>query len=477
MEVTLFTTFSKKYKSTKIPLPTDASVTLQIGLKDECSILNPRFMISSDPSQYKYVYVHAWGRYYHIRDSDYDNGKWFINCEVDKLGSFRTQIINTVCNILYATDSTKNIIDSRIPLLSNVDIQDSPHAIDGLTVQATSLGAVILSITGRGSFGTYLMQDSTLISELLDGVDDWWTTSTTDTIEAAKQLYYGGSAGECLKNAIGIPLVFGGSDVGAGNAEDLWLGGYPCKDSNNNPIKGYKITRPLITSTTVCSIPWVYHDWRQNAPYTNVVVYLPFIGLVELPTNKLLGQNSIKVRYSINVTSGDISVSIDTASNVHLVTCNGNIAMAVPFGSSGVDTSKLTQGVSLGIGSVVGALGSVAMTGGLSIPAALGLAGGLSASAGVTLSALGGATNGSGGLGGGASQGIDSVIHVYTISRTLTDSQDSFKNIMGKPFMSVDALSNHSGFVMTEGFQIDGDMTLEEKEDINRLLDSGIYLE
>lgn len=477
MEVTLFTGFSKKYKSTKIPLPTDASVTLQVGLKDECSILNPSFMISTDPSIYHYVYVHQWARYYHIKDSDYDNGKWFINCEVDKLASFRTQIINTICNILYATDSTKNIIDSRIPLLSDVNIQDSPHAINGLTVQATSLGAVILSVTGRGSFGTYLMKDSTLISELLDGVDDWWTTSTTDTIEAAKQLFYGGSAGECLKNAIGIPLVFGGGDVGAGNEEDLWLGSYPCKDSENNPIKVYKITRPLITSTTVCSIPWAHTDWRQNSPYTNVVVYLPFIGLVELPTNKLLGQSSIKVRYSINVTSGDISVSIDTANNAHLVTCNGNIAMSVPFGSAGVDTSKLTQGVSLGIGSVVGALGSVAVTGGLSIPAALGLAGGLSASAGVTLSAMGGSATGSGGLGGGASQGIDSVIHVYTISRSLTDSQESFKNIMGKPFMGVDRLSNHSGFVMTEGFQIDGNMTLEEKEDINRLLDSGVYLE
>jgi len=49
---------------------------------------------------------------------------------------------------------------------------------------------------------------------------------------------------------------------------------------------------------------------------------------------------------------------------------------------------------------------------------------------------------------------------------------------MGKPLFKNTAIGNYSGYVQTEGFQFESARaSSSEKDAINRLLDSGIYVE
>lgn len=466
--------FNKKRNSTKQPT---GGTSKSCVLKEDTSLESPTFILESYDSSWSYCSF--MGRFYYIDDVVFSSNKLFeLRCSTDVLATYKSDILKVDCNILYCDGSTKNIIDQRIPLLASVDVNEEYKAIDGLTITGyDNQGAIILGITGKGSFGSYLMQDSTLMSELLDGVDDYWATSTEDQIAGWKQFFYGGSAAENLKSAIALPMLIDGSKLGS-DATSLYLGNYPCKDSNNKDIKGYKINKPILTYTTTISIPWKYNDWRRFAPYSEVILYLPFIGTIQMPTSAMIADNSLVIQYSVNVTSGDIAVQYKGKDTNRIYgTASANIAMNTAYGSTGIDTTKMTMAVVTGLGTLITAGASALASGGMSIPIALGLGGGLATSAATTLSALGGNGSGSGGLGGGATQGLDRVIHCYVINRTLSAEQSTFNPIMGKPFMQVDKISNHVGFVMTEGFSVNIAGLGQDKDTINKMMDSGVYIE
>lgn len=466
---------TKRNRSTKLPKGQYKEV--DVKLKDMTSITSPTLLLSSfAPVFYNYVEIMEWSRFYFISSSASVEGMWEVSLTEDYLASFRAYILNTNCNILYATGSKKSIVDRRIPVKSTVSMGHNYKAIPNLTITEGS-GAVILGLTGKGSLGAYLMQNSTLVSELLDGIDSW-SSFITDNWTFTKQLFFGGSASECLRSAIALPIVLGGGQVSSGTAEDLNLGNYPCMDSNGNSIKGYKITKPIISFGDTINIPWQSADWKRVAAYSSIKMYFPFVGIITLPATELQNDSSITYHYSLNVTSGDISLEVyGTTSKLKVATASGNCAMPTAFGSTGINTSKLTTAAATGLGALV-ALSAASATGGLSFLAEAAIGGAIGSTALQTMEALGGTGQGSAGLGGGSSQGLDKVVHIFVIQKELSASQNSFDPIIGKPFMEVDLIGNHRGFVQTDGFQLASDFAYSsEKDQVNKLMDSGIYIE
>lgn len=467
--------FSKRNKSTKVP---DTTYTeIEGHLKEKTSITHPTFLIQTfNAAEYNYIYVPSWRRYYFISDAASVENMWEVACTEDYLATFKAVIGASSANVLYASGSNKSIVDSRIPVKSTVLIGHEYAAIPNMTITEGS-GAVIVGITGKGSFGTYLMQDSGLVSELLDGIEDW-SSFITDNWTFTKQLFFGGSASDCLRSAIAIPLVIGGSDVSGGSAEDLNLGNYPCTDEQGNSIKGYKITKPILGYGGTINIPWQSSDWKRISNYTTIKAYFPFIGIISIPATELQNDSSITYHYAINVTSGDISLEIrGTTSGNKIATASGNCAMNTAYGSTGMDTGRLTSAISTGLGTLI-SISAAAASGGISLAGEAAIGAGIGATALQTIEALGGNGGGSGGLGGGSTQGLDKVVHVFVIQKDLTDTQEHFNPIIGKPYMGVATIGSFSGFVQTDGFQFeDAGALSSEKDMINRLLDTGIYYE
>lgn len=472
-----FYNFAKRTKETL--QPTSASYTEKdLILKEGCNVVEPIFLTQTFiVGAYNYAYVLDWNRYYFISDSKFIEGMFEVSLTEDYLASFKTEIGSTSCMILYASGSTKNIVDPRIPVIADVVLGHEQSAISGATINTSGMGAVIVGITGNGSFGAYLLKYSGDIKELLDGCDNYWNgLSITDTTDALKQMWYGGSAAECLKSAISIPLVLAGSDVSGGSAEDLYLGGYPCKNSNNSSIQGYHINKPVVTYTTTISIPWQSSDWKKVSQYTDITLFIPMVGFMSVPATEAQKDTSLDVRLCINVTSGDISCAVvGTQSGRSFGLASGNCAMNTAYGSTGIDTNKMMSGTITGVGATIAA-GVGLLNGGLSTAATLAIGGSFFASAKMSIDAMGGTGSGSAGLGGGASHCIDSVIHIWVTQKQLSESQTNVDPIMGKPYMGVSTPSAFSGYVQTDGFQLASIRVYSsERDKINQMLDQGIY--
>lgn len=468
--------FSKRNRSTKVPGVSDPYDEIDVTLKEGTTVTQPVFKVQTLTGYvWNYLYCTTFNRYYFITEVRSIEGMWELVCAEDYLASFKTSIGSTSCLIKYATGSTKNIVDDRIPVTADVLVDESTTEFTGLTL--VTEGDIVLGLTGKGSFGPYFLDSPLQLPNLLDGVDNWWTSLSPGTVwDATQQLIYGGSAAECFKSAIRLPFTV----PKEGNSEDLYLGNYPCKDDNGNNITGHKILTYIRTAHEQISIPWIYNDWRRNATYTSVVLYIPFIGLLNIPVAEVRDSNYLNIDYSLNVTSGDIACEVNVVDGTKrriVATGSGNCAMTCPYGSTGIDTSKLTQGYAMGAGALVSAAVAAA-TGGASLLAEVAMFGTMAAATGTTIAAMGGTGSGSGGLGGGASSGLDHHIRCLVVQKQLTETQTNTNGIMGKPYMGISTPASFTGYVQTDGFQLaDADAYQSERETINKMLDTGIYYE
>ena len=471
-----FYSFSKRKKSTK--QVTGSGLEKDVCWKEKTSIIKPSLITSFNPVGYNCVYIPGFSRYYFVSDIHTDTaGTFQIDLTEDELASHKTTIGSTSASILYATGSTKSVVDKRIPIKSTILRGHENAVVGGGSTIILDSPANILGITGKGSMGCYLIQYSDKMAELLDGVD-MYLSGVTDVLDIGKQLFFGGTAGECLKSVVGIPFLLDQTVISDGVAVPLYLGAYPCKDNNGNAINGFKITKPVCTFDCDITIPWQSNDWKKVSEYTTITIYLPLVGMYNLPATELQNDAELSIRYALNVTSGDISVQVKGKTSGKIVCmASGNCAVPVAFGSTGINTGKLTSGVAMGVGAAATLIGGIA-TGGIGLAAGVAIGGTLAGSVGAIFGAMGGVGQGSAGMGGGASYGLDKAIHLWVTQFELTDSQNNFNPIIGKPYMGVATVGSFSGFVQTDGFQLaGGDVYDEERVNINQMLDTGIYYE
>ena len=136
--------FSKRNKSTKQPAGTDSYQEKEVALKDKCSITAPVLLCQTENvAAYNYAYIPSWNRYYFVSEAASVENMWELALIEDYLASYKTQIGLTSANILYATGSTKSIVDSRIPVTSQVLIGHEQTAINGFTVTDGNNGTII----------------------------------------------------------------------------------------------------------------------------------------------------------------------------------------------------------------------------------------------------------------------------------------------------------------------------------------------
>lgn len=462
-----FYTFAKRKNSTLQP---SGGAAIDLQLKSGTSLISPTFLVnvSGKPTS---NYITFEGRNYFVNDIvSVRNDLWEISCTEDFLGTWKTDIGNTTAMIMYATGGRDDIIDTRIPTTADVSITNDTATISGFNILDDTSGAVILSIVGTGSFGTYLLKDSTAVKELMSNVTIYTASRVTDLVTGFQQMLSDGNIGQNIKAAISLPIMW----TPSGNSAALYLGDYPCTYSGGQAIEGYNLQGEYIVKGDAnVNIPWGRSGWLKNAPYTEVYLYAPFIGTMALPTNDIINNTSLDVEYSINVTSGDVAVLISGHNDGKFIaTASANIAMSTPYGSSNINSGKVANAVVTG---AAGVLGALAATNPLTAVAALG--GGLAASAGQMLNAWHGETAGGGGLGGGASHGLYKFVRCSVVRHSLADTQANVNPVMGKPVMKKATIGTYSGFVQCDGAEVAGNMFDQEREAINNFLNGGIYYE
>lgn len=475
MEVRFFNSFRKRLRSTDVPSPS-VYKSVNIDLKDRCSVEYPVLLLSFDPIDYNYVYIPNWKRYYFKIDSAYVNGLYEVKLQEDYLGSFRDEIFNTTAVIMYSHNGSNDIIDSRIPIKSGVTNDVRSASLSGITWLTSGAGTPMLAITGKGSNGIYALSLSDM-AELLDGFDGWYNDNIPDYFTAIKQLAYGGSASDNIKGAFSLPFT-----INSGGAyEMINLGGYPARRANGTYIAGYKIIQYNQDAECDVSIPWHNNNWLRSAPYTLITIFLPLCGLFSISPESVKNDSSLHVKYTFNRSSGDFSVVVTgNSSGIIVVTSAGNCAMGLFVGSAGSDIGKITTGVGGGVATAIGGAAALAFgaTGAAAVGAALAIGGGLAGAAAATVSGLGGLTDGSAGLSGGAAVNMGTDVKVFTVSKSISDNTANLGIRIGKPFFKNDKIGNHVGYVQCDGFQLSSSRaSSSETEKINSYLDTGVYIE
>lgn len=210
------------------------------------------------------------------------------------------------------------------------------------------------------------------------------------------------------------------------------------------------------------NVPEYFSDARDyDAPYTVVEAYLPFIGIVRLRTEDIIG-GSVNIVYEVDAYSGACLCKIfvtKLGAKQLLYTYSGNCSMQIPL--TGGDRTRLLSGALTGavagaavsgpVGAVVGAVGG-AFKGGASVDRC----GGFSANA--------------------ACMGVKKPYLIIT--RKYAYDAGSYNSFYGYPSNVTVPLSSCSGYTRVKAVHIDsmGVATDSEVSEIETLLRQGVII-
>lgn len=102
-----------------------------------------------------------------------------------------------------------------------------------------------------------------------------------------------------------------------------------------------------------------YHNFLDYAPYTNVILYLPYIGFKELDTTLVMNK-TIQVIYTVDSITGGCLAQV-YVNNVRLYEFTGNVGIDIPITASNraqVEAGYIQAGVGAAMSAVGGNIGS-----------------------------------------------------------------------------------------------------------------------
>lgn len=490
--------FQKRHNSTK--RPQGAEWSINGVLRDGSSLITPTiaFEFASDFSpmsnsynlEFNYAYIAKFARYYWITDWTYESGLWIAAMKVDVLATFRPQILAADAFVAYDETANTDIVDSRLSMLTAKSINSEIGMFLKLGQNPTDGGVVIVMCTGKNSTAAFAMTP-TQISQLMNNVVTWgnatfidpnsmYPGTPNDTVgeaiwnslkascawwkRVAVNIGTNGNAAENIRAAVQLPLDI--SDV-SGSSNQVILGQY---ETN---IYAKKLSDRVLYDTCTVAIPWSFvNDWRNNEPYTEIYLYIPYVGNIKMPNGILIGETHLRIYATVDLLSGDAIFRVYVWPSDKLIsTYTVNIGASYPIGASNISPAQTVTGLA----GAAGAIAAGASKGGYAGAAigALGAIQGVMAANTPNSSSIGGG-------GGGATQGLPGQCIVTVISHdviTSTMGAAAAAAIMGTPTMCVKPLGNVVGYLETRGAAISGNMTATEHAELNAMLDSGIYVE
>lgn len=478
MSITVsFATSSKRENSTR---QLTMTATHDCNFKNGCSMLNPTLLLELSTNTFPdYTAFKIDNRYYNVTDiRSVRNNLFEVSGEVDVLATYKSNILATTAYVLYDNTNNTELPDNRLPIKTTKSVSASSSACP----LVPDSGTFILSLTGaHGSTGVYKCSQSdisALIDDLSDiydnlfdyetqhpaptpptgshDVSDWveywtqWASWLWGSIKYPFSQFFGsGNIPENIRECRYIPFNIG-TTIGPNK---IYLGTFETSQSFG------KLNTDTVVRSTSVSIPWQASDYRRRSPYTEIYLYIPYIGMVKLSSENLVGQSSISISYAVSVRDGSLICTVSSGSEV-LGQYPGNIGASVPIGFSNVNLPKAGQAVIEGAVSAanknLGGVGMAAINFGDSITPNFSSIGGLDGVAGIA---------------------SPQNIVCYTVFHDTIAQPNTELATIGSPTMYPKSLANLTGFVQTMSASVEGAMTADERNKINNLLDSGIFIE
>lgn len=249
----------------------------------------------------------------------------------------------------------------------------------------------------------------------------------------------------------------------------------PVTGSSHNIMLGYLdsgVSAPVVTQQFVTidcgtvSIAELNENCLDYVPYTQMQIYLPFVGVVEIDGNEFMS-GTISVKYKVDVYTGTCLAEIkctrtrDLANGAILYTFPGNCSQQLPLTSG--DASGLFATLASGVGMLAGVAsgGATAASFGSGLSALMsremlhvGHSGSLSANAGI----------------------MGQKKPYLIISRERPYNANNYNKFYGYPANKAIAPGNHNGFVRLKAGRLRSKATEEEKKEIMELMMKGVIM-
>ena len=469
MVIEVYSGFQKKINSTLRP---SSGRNVSVHLKDNCSVLNPVFLITSYNLSDNYV---RWGnRYYFIDDIVIvGNELAEYHCSSDVLATFKDAIGSSSQYVLRsaaAFDGT--LADSFYPMKAQKNTVRSSQA-NGFIFPLS--GTFVFGIQGQsnnGSFGstTYYCMDSYHAKALMDDIfnlaNSQYDAASIESASGLPEKVYASliNPQQYIVSCMYLPFEY--ETVGNQSTGHIMLGWYDFSGSalifNPSFDALPTIEKTFTLSKHIQNARGVY---MNNAPFTEYVLsYMPF-GELPLPADLLINETQIHTKLIVDVITGQGTLKVYAgASDQGQLITSASAQIGVPIAVSGgvYDTS-------------VGGMVSKAVRGSL-VGAALGALTGKNFFEGVsdgiaeaeqspTIS-----TSGS----NGALDFLEYPIVLYS-RFTLVADDDNTQH--GRPLCQVRTINTLSGFIMCLKPDLDTAASRTEKEAIMSFMEGGFYYE
>lgn len=323
------------------------------------------------------------------------------------------------------------------------DPKPDPPPVDG-GVSPEPVPPVIVTPIASGDHNLINVYNPTAAQ--IKSFGQWlWTTFSGDLLDTLSKLF-----NNPMDAVIGLHELYIKPDINGNNTIKC---GY--LDSGvNSAVVGKRYTSINCGSIVV---PEYYRNYLDYAPYTQTFIYLPFIGIVPVAADDIVG-NAVSIRYNVDSYTGCCIALIEVAKKGYQSTVyqfQGNCGVEIPI-TSGYQSAL--------VGSMLGVAGTA-----------------IGGSAGAILGAAGraGSVNSvqrSGSF--GASYGAMGAKKPYIIvKRPVQKVITNYNDLYGYPAHKYVSVGNCKGYLRCREVDVKSSTaTNEEKAMIEHLLKTGVYV-
>lgn len=473
MTITYWTGFSKRKNSTKRPATTGTDIT--VVLKENTSREHPSFQLTG--YNYTMNYVLAFGNYYYVEDIiSLSNGISEIVCTLDPMATAKAEIGAVTALVEYTSSSSNILITDPRNKPSNAIIESHTDLLDLSSYGFTADDMFILGVAGGLGGVTYYEMDALKLRAVFDAIYD------PSFIQQIENQFY--DMKSCVVSCIRIPAL----PTAETGSDAIIVGGQNIGE-NATIIPRYKSISEASYNITFPFGDGIWAEGSENYvdyAYSTGTLYLPFVGVVPLDIDVIAHSRQIRIGAEVDWCTGSIIYKLANASGDFISTYEGHFASSVPIVSQTYNALGVAAGVVGVIGGGVSAVAGVGAISGTAFAAqqSLGMgavlggvgSGAMMGSGIINNLALHTQVNGSISSAVGNRLGRKAVATVITRTPSEPDLRQ-YQSVLGMPFFQVATISSLSGYVKCAGASVGSALNETEKDIINMYLNSGFYYE
>lgn len=480
-----FYQLDKRVRSTKRPADTDESTDYNIVFKRPTNIMNPDILIDTNGVYPDFTYciiqiplddegeeVVTKDLYYFVESITVAaNERFEFHLKLDTLATTKDTILAATAFVIYSSsDYNRWMRDERVPIVikdseiigGSSSIISSSYDVPVFDSSATNETVILTAISASKGLLNYVIDEDILddiaaslagtdISQFLDDLEQQFGDAVGSIVQVRRLPV---SADALNKTTLGT----------------IYLGAYEVKDRNGDAIPATYLNTPMVGATGSISIPLTYTDFRWTEPYCVAKMSLPFVGVVDIAITDFPG-GVIYWKMILDAVNGTVMYTLYNSNTDEKpqATFSGECGMLIPIASAQISNT----------GSIVtsAASGSVGLAAAAVSGNPIALAGGIVGITSAFSALLQKSTSVIGSYSGGRAEFFNTKIRIIVEKYATGIEPTDLTDIEGRPSCKVTSLAALTGFVRTNGFQLGGSWFKEIKDEVNALLDSGIYIE